>query len=62
MEKAVELIIHPATEVREQLFGTLTESRVVEYQIFKNPQLAERLRRNGVEPVGFEVLGEPGTA
>jgi len=56
IKNAIEIPIHPATAVRSDLFGTLTESRVAEYQVFKDPRLAERLRRNGVEPVGFEAL------
>ena len=62
VKKAVEFIIHPATTVREELFGGLTESRVVEYQTFRNPKLVERLRQSGVEPVGFEALRPSGNA
>jgi len=56
VKKAVELVIHPATAVREDLFGTLTESRIAEYQTFKNPKLADRLRQSGTELVRFETL------
>lgn len=62
VKKAVEFVIHPATTIREELFGSLTESRVVEYQTFKNPKLVERLRQSGVEPVGFEALRPSGNA
>ncbi|MFQ5852775.1 MAG: carbohydrate deacetylase [Candidatus Binatia bacterium] len=56
VKKAVEVVIHPATTVHEDLFGRLTESRVAEYNTFKNPKLLKRLRQSGIEPVGFEAL------
>jgi Uncharacterized protein conserved in bacteria, COG3394 len=51
-----ELVIHPATGVVTDLFGSLTESRVREYEVFRDPELVRRLRAIGVHPVGFEVL------
>lgn len=56
IKKAVEVIVHPATTVDEGLFGSLTESRVLEYKTFKDPRLVDRLRLNGFETVGFEAL------
>jgi predicted glycoside hydrolase/deacetylase ChbG (UPF0249 family) len=56
VKTAVEIIIHPAIAIDANLFGGLTESRILEYQVFKNPELAQDLRRRGVEPVGFEIL------
>ena len=55
VKKAVEIIIHPATRV-EAMFGALTESRLREYAMYKEPSLATSLLRLGVEPVSFEVL------
>jgi hypothetical protein len=55
IKKAVEIIIHPATRV-EAIFGALTESRLREYDMYKEPSLATSLRQLGVEPVGFDVL------
>jgi predicted glycoside hydrolase/deacetylase ChbG (UPF0249 family) len=55
VKKAVEVIIHPATRV-ENIFGSLTESRLLEYDMYKDPGLAASLMRFGVEPVGFDVL------
>jgi predicted glycoside hydrolase/deacetylase ChbG (UPF0249 family) len=55
VKKAVEIIIHPATRV-EDMFGALTESRLREYDMYKEPSLMTSLMRLGVEPVGFEVL------
>jgi predicted glycoside hydrolase/deacetylase ChbG (UPF0249 family) len=56
VKNAVEVAIHPATEIVEGLFGALTQSRLAEYKTFKNPALRKRLRRLGVEVVGFEAL------
>jgi chitin disaccharide deacetylase len=56
IKTAAEVIIHPATAIDTDLFGSMTESRLLEYRAFKNPALAEDLRRKGVEPVGFEAL------
>jgi predicted glycoside hydrolase/deacetylase ChbG (UPF0249 family) len=58
---AIELVIHPATRVDARLFGGLTESRLREYELFRNPRLPARLESAGVRLVGFEVLN-PGNA
>lgn len=58
VRRAAEVIIHPATIIESELFGDLTESRVLEYQAFRQPELVERLHRCGVTLVGFEGLGE----
>jgi hypothetical protein len=55
VKKAVEIIIHPATRV-ENIFGALTESRLREYDMYKDPSLMTSLLRLGIEPVGFEIL------
>lgn len=51
-----ELVIHPATQVMPELFGGLTESRLREYEVFRDPALAQRLAAVGVQTVGFEAL------
>lgn len=56
IRRAAELIIHPATSASGQYFGSLTESRVREYQVFRDPALVARLAGQGVRAVGFEVL------
>ncbi|MDZ4720132.1 MAG: ChbG/HpnK family deacetylase [Roseiflexaceae bacterium] len=56
IQRAAELIIHPATMVDRELFGNVTESRVRDYQVFRDPGLKDRLLKAGVNPVGFEVL------
>lgn len=56
VRSAVELTVHPATRLEPELFGALTDSRLREYAVYSDPQLIDRLRRAGVEPVGFEVL------
>jgi hypothetical protein len=54
--RIVEVAIHPATAVDSALFGRLTESRVREYEVFRDPQLKDRLQENGIELVSFEAL------
>jgi hypothetical protein len=58
LSTAVEMVVHPATVVDTELFGGLRESRVLEYKTLRDPALVERLRRTGVEVVGFEALRE----
>lgn len=56
LERAIELVIHPARQVDATLFGGLTESRLREYELFRNPRLPARLESNGFRLVGFESL------
>jgi predicted glycoside hydrolase/deacetylase ChbG (UPF0249 family) len=53
---AVELVIHPAKALDAQLFGSLMESRLREYEMFRQPGLAGKLERAGVRLVGFDAL------
>jgi predicted glycoside hydrolase/deacetylase ChbG (UPF0249 family) len=55
VKKAVEIIIHPATRI-EKIFGDLTESRLREYEVYKDPELATILNQQGIQPVSFEEL------
>ncbi|MEF3274182.1 MAG: ChbG/HpnK family deacetylase [Chloroflexus sp.] len=52
----VELVVHPAIQVVPDMFGSLTESRLREYEVFRDPALVKRLTNAGVQTVGFEVL------
>ena len=54
---ALELVIHPAKELDSKLFGGLTDSRLREYEAFRNPKLVSRLKQAGVRLVGFDALG-----
>ena len=54
---ALELVIHPAKALDENLFGGLTDSRLREYETFRNPTLVGRLKQSGVRLVGFDALG-----
>lgn len=56
LPRAAEFIIHPATRVHPELFGSMTDARVREYQVFRDPSLVARLASQGVQTVGFEVL------
>ena len=57
---ALELVIHPATAADSPVLGSLTDSRLREYQTFREPRLVERTRRAGVALVGFEALHRSG--
>jgi hypothetical protein len=59
---AVELVIHPAKAVESALFGGLTESRLREYETFRNPQLVGALNSAGVRLVDFNALARGGSA
>lgn len=56
--EAIELVIHPATALDSKLLGGLTESRLREYAMFRDPRLVSRARRAGVELVGFAALNQ----
>ena len=59
IDKALEFVIHPATEVDTRLFRRNAERRVQEYKAFSDPHVRTRLNQLGVELVGFEALQEP---
>jgi predicted glycoside hydrolase/deacetylase ChbG (UPF0249 family) len=52
---AVELVIHPAKRLDPRL-GGLTESRLREHKMFRDPRLVGQLERAGLRLVGFETL------
>lgn len=56
LPKTVELVTHPATMADGKVFGRLTETRIKEYQVFRDPSLSDRLAQAGVVPRGFEVV------
>jgi predicted glycoside hydrolase/deacetylase ChbG (UPF0249 family) len=56
VRKAVEIVMHPATSVDKQLFGSITESRVIEYKTLTDPILLKQLGQEAVDLVGFEAL------
>jgi chitin disaccharide deacetylase len=60
VSKAVELVVHPATTIQDSLFGSLTHSRVLEYNVLRESRLLERLSQKYVEVVGFEALRASG--
>jgi predicted glycoside hydrolase/deacetylase ChbG (UPF0249 family) len=57
---AVEYVIHPAIRVETGLFGMLTQSRLAEYESFRQPQLKDFLAQRGVRLVGYEALRPAG--
>ena len=52
---ALELVIHPAKALDPRL-GGLTESRLREHKLFRDPRLVGELERVGLRLVGFEAL------
>ena len=56
VRKPVEIVMHPATAIEPELFGSLMDSRVVEYKTLTDPALLTQLRGEGVDLVGFESL------
>jgi chitin disaccharide deacetylase len=52
----LEFIIHPACRLEAGLFGNLTQSRLVEYEVFRRPALFAELERAGVAIVSFAAL------
>ena len=56
INKAVELVIHPATTSNNKFFRLDAKRRVDEYHVFKDPKLLNRLQQINVETVGFETL------
>lgn len=53
---AAEMIIHPATTSGDVALGRLTESRVREYKVFRDPALAQRLDSVGIVMIGYQEL------
>ena len=56
VRKPVEIVMHPATAIEPELFGSLIDSRVMEYKALTDPALLTQLRGEGVDLVGFEAL------
>jgi predicted glycoside hydrolase/deacetylase ChbG (UPF0249 family) len=56
IRRAIELIVHPATSVDPALFGRVAESRVREYEVLRDSNLLDRLRRSGITTVGFDAV------
>ena len=53
---ALEWVVHPATSTKDKILGGLTESRLREYQLLRQPGLAGTLRSLGLHSVGFAAL------
>lgn len=56
VKKATEMVIHPATRVDRELFGGLTEKRILEYKMYSDPELVKSFQENDIELAGFNVL------
>ncbi|MFA5383176.1 MAG: ChbG/HpnK family deacetylase [Eubacteriales bacterium] len=51
-----ELVIHPATLNDSVYFGNITENRIKEYNLFRNPQVRELALERGIFLCGFEEI------
>src|SRR5262245_35098906 len=56
VKRALELVVHPATAVDEGLFGSLQQSRVLEYKSLRDPGLIGEFAQSNIELAGFDVL------
>jgi predicted glycoside hydrolase/deacetylase ChbG (UPF0249 family) len=56
LDGPLEIVVHPATAVDETLFGSLTTSRIHEFNALKQPELPRTLNRAGIEIVSFKSL------
>lgn len=56
INRAAELIIHPAAAIEAEVMNKLRESRIREYQVFADRRLAEGLHNLGVQLISFGGL------
>ncbi len=54
--KVIEVVVHPATDIKSKYFGTIAEPRLLEYNFLRDKMLVEKLKTNGIEIVDFESL------
>lgn len=52
----VELVIHPAISAEHHSFGTMTEVRVKEWEMFTSPKTKEYLYQQQIEIVNFDII------
>lgn len=53
--RAMEMVFHPATSVVPELFGKMTDRRIQEWRLLRDPQLCGRLASAGVHCAAFEI-------
>jgi predicted glycoside hydrolase/deacetylase ChbG (UPF0249 family) len=56
IRRAIEVIVHPAARVEQELFGNIQESRVKEYEVLSDPGFVGRLQRRGIAITSFETV------
>jgi chitin disaccharide deacetylase len=56
----LEIVFHPATSVDPALFGSLKQSRVLEFNALRNPSVATQLLQSGINIVSYSALGASG--
>ncbi len=50
----VEVVVHPATALDCDYFGTIREPRLEEYNFLKDATIIDKFKQNGIELVDFE--------
>lgn len=51
-----EMIIHPATSKDSVYFGKITDKRIREFNLFRDPLVSEIAKKNGILLCGFEEV------
>lgn len=54
--KIAELIIHPAVKNDSEYFGKITDKRIKEYHLFKDPEVIQIGKKNKIRLCGFEEV------
>lgn len=57
---SVEVVVHPATALDCEYFGTIREPRLEEYNFLKDETIIDKFKQNGIDPVGFECAKKLG--
>lgn len=55
-KRVVELVVHPATTAENEYFGTISDMRVKEYEMFSSPKTRSLLEANGIKLQNFSCL------
>jgi len=57
---SVEVVVHPATALECEYFGTIREPRLEEYNFLKDETIIDKFKQNGIDLVGFECAKKLG--
>lgn len=54
----IELVVHPSISGEHRFFGTLSDVRIKEWQMFSNIETKSHIECNGVSLVGFKEIND----